>query len=177
MPIRALRSSQACKTAHASGSRATVRDFPPFPLRTRKTPLSRSLGCKAMASAAETAPPEGDNQGAVSQPGRAARATSSNQGAYFVGRKRFRRISHGSGLQVSECVERNSIAAGSPPLPMGKHNATLFGKMGRLLARYLDAQLRQHVGKYVAFLLEDRIEVVFPAVRFDPPQTGAFDPG
>ena len=41
----------------------------------------------------------------------------------------------------------------------------------------LDAQFRQHVGKDGAFLLEDGIEVVFPAVGFDSPQTGAFDPG
>ena len=41
----------------------------------------------------------------------------------------------------------------------------------------LDAQFRQHVGKDRAFLLEDRIQVVFSAVGFDSPQTGAFDPG
>ena len=50
MPSRAFLSSHVASTAHASGSIATVLYFPPLPRRTRKTPLSKSLGCKARAS-------------------------------------------------------------------------------------------------------------------------------
>ena len=40
-----------------------------------------------------------------------------------------------------------------------------------------DAQFRQHTRQNAAFLLEDRFQVVFSAIGFDSPQTGAFDPG
>lgn len=48
-------------------------------------------------------------------------------------------------------------------------NSNQWAGMNCMLSVHFDAQFHQHVGEDRAFLLENRIEVVFPAVGFNPP--------